>query len=83
HISDASAELREEFDLMASSGATPREFGLKVQSHPEMRVTSQIKMRSAKTLHLSYSGEVVQTVSFPTEQPTLNRNLDAGNRLAV
>lgn len=82
HISDASAELREEFDLMANSGATPREFGLKVQSHPEMMVTSQIKMRSAKTLHLSYSGELVQTVSFPTDQPTLNRNLDAGSRLA-
>lgn len=64
HITDASAELREEFDLMANSGATPREFGLKVQSHPELMVTSQIKMRSAKTLLLSYSGQLMQTISF-------------------
>lgn len=64
HISDAAAELREEFDLMANSGATPREFGLKVQSHPELMVTSQIKMRSAKTLLLSYSGQLMQTISF-------------------
>jgi hypothetical protein len=64
HISDAATELREEFDLMANSGATPREFGLKVQSHPELMVTSQIKMRSARTLLLSYSGQLMQTVSF-------------------
>ncbi len=83
HISDASAELREEFDLMANSGATPREFGLKVQSHPEMMVTSQIKMRSAKTLHLSYSGEVVQTVTFPIDPAVLNRNLTAASRLVM
>lgn len=83
HISDASAELREEFDLMANSGATPRQFGLKVQSHPEMMVTSQIKMRSAKTLHLSYSGELVQTVSFPTDPTVLDRNLAAGSQLVT
>jgi len=81
HISDASAELREEFDLMANSGATPREFGLKVQSHPEMMVTSQIKMRSAKTLHLSYSGELVQTVTFPADPAVLNRNLTMASQL--
>lgn len=83
HISDASAELREEFDLMANSGATPREFGLKVQSHPEMMVTSQIKMRSARTLYLSYSGELVQTVTFPTDHATLDRNLATGRNLVV
>lgn len=76
HISDAAAELREEFDLMANSGATPREFGLKVQSHPELMVTSQIKMRSAKTLRLSYSGQLMQTVSFPGSKTDLERNLE-------
>jgi hypothetical protein len=78
HISDAAAELREEFDLMANSGATPREFGLKVQSHPELMVTSQIKMRSAKTLLLSYSGQMMQTVSFTSSD--LKRNLDEVGR---
>ena len=76
HISDAAAELREEFDLMANSGATPREFGLKVASHPELMVTSQIKMRSAKTLRLSYSGQLMQTVSFPGSKADLENNLE-------
>jgi hypothetical protein len=81
HISDAAAELREEFDLMANSGATPRDFGLKVQSHPELMVTSQIKMRSARTLLLSYSGQLMQTVSF--SKSDLSRNLQAARKLVV
>ena len=78
HISDAGAELREEFDLMANSGSTPREFGLKVQSHPELMVTSQIKMRSAKTLLLSYSGQLMQTISF--SKSDAERNMMATRR---
>lgn len=81
HISDAATELREEFDLMASSGATPRQYGLKVKSHPELLVTSQIKMRSARTLQLSFSGQLVQTVSLPRTEGDLGRNLDAAARL--
>lgn len=81
HISDASAELREQFDLMAEAGSTPLQFGLKVKSHPEMMVTSQIKMRSARTVLLSYSGELMQTVAFPLDAHVLNRNLTAGSGL--
>ena len=43
HIADASEELRGEFELMANSGSTPKEFGLKVRSHPTMMVTSAVK----------------------------------------
>lgn len=81
HISDAAAELREEFNIMASSGATPKEFGLKVQSHPELLVTSQIKMRSAKTLRLSYSGSLIQTISFPNKGSCITNNLSAAKNM--
>ncbi|MFT4739619.1 MAG: hypothetical protein ACI9L9_000392 [Marivirga sp.] len=64
HITDAAEELRDEFELMESSGATPREYGLKVKSHPVLMVTSQIKMRTAKSLYLSFSGTVSETVAF-------------------
>ena len=64
HIADASEELREEFDTMVMSGATPEQYGLKVESHPVLVVTSPLKMRSAQTLRLSYSGSFVQTISF-------------------
>ena len=81
HIADASEELREEFDAMVESSGTPKDYGLKVQSHPILMVTSPLKMRSAETLLLSYSGNLVQTVSMFRDTANLRRNLDATNRL--
>lgn len=81
HIADAAEELREEFDLMAASGATPREYGLKVQSHPVLLVTSRLKMRAAKSLMLSFSGQVSETVTLFTDSAILDRNLEALRQL--
>lgn len=81
HIADASEELREEFDAMAESGATPRDYGLRVQSHPVLLVTSPLKMRTAKSLQLSFSGELLETVSMHSDGKILDRNLDAANKL--
>ena len=81
HIADASEELREEFDAMVASGGTPKDYGLKVQSHPILMVTSPLKMRSAETLFLSYSGSLIQTVSMFRDTVNLRRNLDATKRL--
>ena len=83
HIGSASEELREEFDFMAASGATPREYGLKVQSHPVLMVTSRLKMRTAKNLALSFSGSLLETVTFHREPDILTRNLDAARRLVA
>lgn len=80
HITDAAAELREEFDLMASSGATPREFGLKVQSHSVLMVTSQVKMRAAKSLMISFSGQLMQSVSLFRRAKELQHNLEVTRR---
>lgn len=81
HIADASLELREEFNLMVSSGATPKEFGLKVQSHPVLMVTSPLKMRTAKSLYLSFSGSVIETVSFLNDTKTITSNFKALQKL--
>lgn len=81
HITDAAEELREEFDLMAESGGTPRDYGLKVQSHPVLMVTSRVKMRAAKNLMLSFSGCLVETVALYRDSEKLKKNLDAANRL--
>jgi len=80
HITDAATELREEFDLMASSGATPREYGLKVQSHSVLMVTSQVKMRAARSLLVSYSGQLLQSVSLFRRKKELQENLEAAKR---
>ncbi|WKB50756.1 Z1 domain-containing protein [Eleftheria terrae] len=81
HIADASEELREEFDDMADRGAKPRDYGLKVQSHPTLLVTSPLKMRTAKSLQLSFSGELLETVSLFDDGPQLDRNLSATAQL--
>ncbi|MFY2826576.1 Z1 domain-containing protein [Ruegeria sp. MALMAid1280] len=79
HIADAAEELREEFDNMAAVKATPREFGLRVLSHHTLTVTSKAKMRSAKPVHLTYSGSLMQTVAFPIDE-NHERNFKVGTR---
>jgi hypothetical protein len=52
HITQANEELRAEFDHMAAVGGTPREYGLKVMSHPALLVTSRVKMRHGMDMQL-------------------------------
>lgn len=81
HIADAAEELRQEFDTMAKIHATPETYGLKVQSHPVLMVTSPLKMRSAKTLQVSFSGSVLETVAFHRDPSIIERNLAATESL--
>jgi hypothetical protein len=81
HIAIASEELRKEFTYMNDVGGTPKEYGLKVRSHPEMLVTSELKMRSGTEMKLSYSGEISETVIFYTDPEINKKNLIAVNRL--
>lgn len=81
HIADAAEELRQEFDTMAKIRATPETYGMKVQSHPVLMVTSPIKMRSAKTLQVSFCGSVLETVAFHRDPSIIERNLSATERL--
>ncbi|AUG55279.1 Z1 domain-containing protein [Thalassospira marina] len=83
HIADAAEELREEFDIMAATGATPREYGLKVQSHSVLMVTSRLKMRSAKNLMLSFSGQLLETVALYRTKGILEQNLATARRLVL
>ncbi|AXK66969.1 Z1 domain-containing protein [Burkholderia sp. IDO3] len=80
-IADAAEELRQEFDAMVAVGATPDKYGLKVASHPSLLVTSPMKMRTAQTVRLSYSGSLTQTIAFPGSTESLQGNLDAADRL--
>ena len=81
HIADATEELRDEFDLMANSGCTPKEFGLKVRSHPTMMVTSAVKMRDGKSLQISFQGTLAQTIDFRRSNEVINQNWDAAKRM--
>ena len=81
HITDAADELRGEFEQMAAVGGTPRDYGLKVQSHPVLLVTSRLKMRTARTLMLSFSGTLVETVAFYRAKAELRANFSAAKAL--
>lgn len=81
HITDAAEELRSEFDYMEQTGSSPREYGLKVKSHPTLLVTSPLKMRNGRKMQLSYSGDVVETVAFSTDLGIVTKNMTALNQL--
>ena len=54
HITMATEELRQEFDLMATRGMTPSDFGLRVRSHPAgLVITATNKMRNGTPMSVS------------------------------
>ena len=63
------------------AAATPREYGLKVQSHPVLMVTSRLKMRTARNLMLSFSGQLLETVALYRGRDILEKNLEAAGIL--
>ena len=76
HIAAASEELQREFEYMVAVGGTPRDYGLKVRSHPALLVTSAVKMRHGTEMRLSYSGERSQTIIFTRDRATVERNFE-------
>ena len=65
HITMATQELRQEFDLMADRGMTPTEFGLRVRRHPAgLTITAANKMRHGTRTIVSYSGDISETITF-------------------
>lgn len=76
-IAIASEELREEFDIMVAKNQRPHEYGLKVQSHPGLLVTSPLKMRAAKEFKLSFSGDTSETVAFSNVADIIKSNTSA------
>lgn len=77
HIALASEELRWEFNRMEAIRATPRQFGLRVRSHPSLMVTSRAKMRHGTELRIAFAGDVSETTVFSLAERPLQGNLDA------
>jgi len=61
---------------MARIGATPRDYGLRVRSHPVLLITSQVKMRHGFRLNIDYQGSIIETTSFPRDNDLITHNLD-------
>lgn len=82
HITIASEEMRRDFDYMFLLKKTPKEFGLKVRTHPGvLRITAANKFRYSKLMSLSYSGQLEQTYQFKVDKTRFKVNFEAANAL--
>lgn len=77
HIAGATDELRHEIRRMRAADLTPKDFGLKVRSHPDsLLVTARNKMRTATTIEriISVSGEGLETPQLDASKETIAAN---------
>jgi hypothetical protein len=81
YIAEASEELRAEFDYMATIGATPKEYGLKVRSHPVLLITSAVKSRHGRELQLTFQADIAETVAFHVGQASRRQNIASVEKL--
>lgn len=84
HITEAINELRLEFKKMQALGRTPRDYGLKVRSHPDaLLVTAQNKMREAKTIvmQVALAGTLVETYRIHADSRRMEINWRTGENL--
>ena len=78
HITIASEEMRRDFDYMFLLKKTPKDFGLKVRTHPQvLKITAANKFRYKKIMYLSYSGELEQTHQFQIDNKIVEANYNA------
>lgn len=77
YIAAASEELQREFQHMVNVGGTPKDYGLRVRSHPVMLVTSAVKMRNGTKMQLSFSGDISETIIFNRDPRWIEQNFTA------
>ena len=85
HIAESNDELRDELARMQRVAATPREFGLKVRSHPDsLVVTARNKMGSGMKhkVMIGLANRFVETAILHRDDVTIATNIQAVVRLA-
>jgi hypothetical protein len=85
HIAEAIEELRDELRAMAAINATPKEFGLKVRSHPDtLIITARNKMGTGKKLvmRIGLGKSFVETAVLRADELALKENRKSATRLA-
>jgi len=78
HIALASVELKREFEHMAAIGGTPRDYGLRVRTHPNgLQITGASKLRTGTEMKVSFSGTIAETVVLFSNPDVLRTNAEA------
>lgn len=83
HISMATEDLAAQFDFMNSVVQTPREFGLRVASHPTLEITSKNKLRTGYEIKRDFSCKLSQTRVFDIDGEQYDRNFAAVENLLL
>ena len=81
HISTAFETLRKEFLEMSRQKLTPKEFGLRVLSHPDLMATNAMKMRHTVALPLTYKGKLTETSTLSADKSIIINNYNATEEL--
>ena len=74
-IFDATEELKEDIAVMNSRNLTPREFTLKVLTHPSFKPTSRNKMYSADFVRVGFSEQRQETIRFDYSKKEDNKKI--------
>jgi hypothetical protein len=86
HITEAIEELRDELRVMEARKATPKQFGLRVRSHPDtLIVTARNKMGSGKEviMRIGLANNFIETAILRGDASTLNINRQAARNFAA
>ncbi len=82
HLATVEAEIRNDIRRYEREGRTPRDFSVRVQTHPKLAVTSRLKMQNVSLASASYGDTHIQTFRFRHDDVHwLQQNLDATRNL--
>ena len=78
HITMATEEMRADFDEMAANNLKPKDYQLKVRTHPGMlMITSVTKMKEHEKIQVGFSGKLIQTYVFDKARSVVEGNYKA------
>ncbi|MCW3476749.1 Z1 domain-containing protein [Limobrevibacterium gyesilva] len=85
HVADATAELKRDFGRMKRQQATPKEFGLRVRTHPgTLLITARNKMATGMTVNdvwdVSLTGRMVESPTLYSDRRRNGDNLQLVSR---
>lgn len=74
-------EIRQDIARYAEDGLTPKQFAVRIRTHPNLAITSRLKMQYAVKGGINYAGLTRQTTRFYTDDSWLQANWNAGGAL--
>ena len=74
-------EIRQDIARYEREGLTPRDFAVRIRTHPTLAVTSRLKMQHAVKAKIDYSGFTRQTRYFENDAKWLEANWRAAEDL--